>query len=59
MTKIPIALAVNADHTIQILDVEGTGGAKRLPGQTARGYEPHWSPDGQWLAFAGRPTWKP
>ena len=52
-------LAINAAHYIHILDVEGTGSPRRLPGQSMRSYEPHWSPDGEWIALARRPTWKP
>jgi Tol biopolymer transport system component len=49
-------LAIGPAYYIHLIDVEGTGHPKRLPGQTARSYEPHWSPDGKWIAFARRPV---
>jgi len=52
-------VAVNADHTIQILEVAGDGPARRVPNLKERAYEPHWSPDGKWLVFARRAVWRP
>jgi Tol biopolymer transport system component len=36
---------------IRILDVEGQGNARIVPGQTGRNRNPSWSPDGKWIVF--------
>jgi Tol biopolymer transport system component len=44
-------LAYSAAYLIMIIEVEGTQRPKLLPDQKGKNFEPHWSPDGQWLAF--------
>jgi Tol biopolymer transport system component len=48
-------LAITPEFYVHIIDVEGDAQPKRVPGQAAQSYEPHWSPDGKWIVFARRP----
>jgi len=37
---------------IRIVDVDGTGRPRLLPGQKGKNRQPDWSPDGKWIVFA-------
>jgi len=44
-------IAYSAGYLIMVVDVEDTGRPRMLPEQKGRNFEPHWSPDGEWLVF--------
>ena len=45
-------LAFSLARLIHVIDVDGAGGPKLIPGQQGNNSDPAWSPDGEWFAFS-------
>jgi TolB protein len=44
-------IAYSAAYLMMIVEVDGNERPRMLAGQSGRNFEPHWSPDGEWIVF--------